>query len=96
MMPWVKAEGRRPQGSISAYEEDLHGLCALHYANPLGWVRGAFPWGRPGPLEPYREPDIWQCEFLEWLGGDRGGPRRTNREGAAAALWRCVSADART
>jgi hypothetical protein len=50
------------------FERELHEFCGEHYANPLAWVRGAFPWGEPGPLEPYQEPDIWQCEFLEWLG----------------------------
>lgn len=69
--PWVKTEyGQHPLIASSQFEQDLHGLCAAHYADPLGWVMGAFPWGRPGPLEPYREPDIWQCEFLEWLGGE--------------------------
>ncbi len=50
------------------FEAELHDFCAEHYANPLGWVRGAFPWREPGPLEAYDEPDIWQCEFFEWLG----------------------------
>jgi hypothetical protein len=49
-------------------EEELHDWCGELYADPLAWVRGAFPWGEPGALEPYLEPDIWQCEFLEWLG----------------------------
>lgn len=50
-------------------EEELHDWCADLYADPLNWVREAFPWGEPNsPLEPYSEPDIWQCEFLEWLG----------------------------
>ncbi len=71
MLPWVKEEGRRAPLTASAqFEADLHGLCAEHYADPLGWVRGAFPWGREGPLVAYQEPDIWQCEFLEWLGGE--------------------------
>jgi hypothetical protein len=69
--PWVKAEGRSlPLSASSGFEADLHGLCAEHYADPLGWVRGAFPWGRVGPLEPYTEPDVWQCEFLAWLGDE--------------------------
>ena len=49
-------------------EAELHDWCGEMYADPLGYVRGAFDWGQPGPLEAYREPDIWQCEFLEWLG----------------------------
>jgi len=52
------------------YEHDLHDFCAEYYDNPLAWVRGAFPWGEDGPLQPYQEPDIWQCEFLAWLGDE--------------------------
>ena len=52
------------------FEAELHEFCADMYANPLGWVRGAFPWGEPGQLEAYAEPDVWQCEFFEWLGGE--------------------------
>jgi hypothetical protein len=50
------------------FEDELHDWCGELYADPLAWVRGAFPWGEPGPLEPYLEPDVWQCEFFEWLG----------------------------
>jgi hypothetical protein len=45
------------------------------YADPLGYVRGAYPWGEPGPLAAYPEPQPEQCAFLEWLGSeirDRG------------------------
>jgi hypothetical protein len=49
-------------------EDELHQWCGELYNDPLAWVRGAFEWGEPGPLEPYTEPDTWQCEFLEWLG----------------------------
>ena len=49
-------------------EGELHDFCAEHYANPLAWVKGAFPWGEPGPLASYDSPDSWQCAFLEWLG----------------------------
>lgn len=47
---------------------ELHDFCAEHYADPLGWVRGAFAWGELGPLVAYQEPAPWQCEFFEWLG----------------------------
>lgn len=50
------------------FDAELHDFCAEYYANPLEWVRGAFSWGEPGPLEAYPEPDLWQCEFFEWLG----------------------------
>lgn len=52
------------------FEAELHDFCSENYDNPLGYVRGAFAWGEPGPLEAYAEPDIWQCEFLSWLGGE--------------------------
>lgn len=50
------------------FDNELHAFAGAHYADPLGFVRRAFPWGRPGPLEAYQEPDVWQCEFFEWLG----------------------------
>lgn len=51
------------------YERELHEFAGAHYADPLGFVRAAFPWGT-GPLEGYREPDTWQCEVLAWLGSE--------------------------
>lgn len=52
-------------------EEELAEAVSEYYADPLGYVRFAFPWGEAGsPLASYREPRIWQCEFLEWLGGE--------------------------
>jgi hypothetical protein len=39
------------------------------YADPLRFVKFAFPWGEPGgPLENYTGPDVWQPEFLADLG----------------------------
>ena len=58
-----------PLPAISpALESEIVDVCAASYADPLGWVRVAYPWGRPGPLQAYREPRRWQCEVLEWLG----------------------------
>lgn len=52
-------------------EAELHEAVAEFYADPLGYVMFAFPWGQPDtPLATYKEPRIWQCEFLEWLGGE--------------------------
>jgi hypothetical protein len=36
--------------------------------DPLGFVRWAWRWGLPGPLERYQGPDTWQEEFLAELG----------------------------
>ena len=51
-------------------ELELHQRVQSYYSDPLGFVLDAFPWAQPGPLEAYAEPDIWQCEFLEWLGDE--------------------------
>ena len=59
-----------PAAASRDFEAELHDFCAEHYADPLNWVRAAFPWGEPGPLAAYAEPDRWQCAFLEWLGGE--------------------------
>lgn len=41
---------------------------AKYYADPLGFVKFAYPWGEPGPLERYAGPDTWQADFLDELG----------------------------
>ena len=39
-------------------------IANFHY-DPLGFVKFVFPWGQPGsPLEPWTEPDEWQCRLL--------------------------------
>ncbi|HZK80272.1 MAG TPA: hypothetical protein VFC46_04375, partial [Humisphaera sp.] len=39
-----------------------------YYDDPLGFVRFAYQWGKPGPLRDYPGPDKWQVEFLTELG----------------------------
>ena len=39
-----------------------------YYADPLGFVMFAYPWGKPGPLEHETGPDEVQKEFLISLG----------------------------
>jgi hypothetical protein len=41
---------------------------AAFYADPLGFVRYAFPWSEPGPLADETGPDDWQCEALTRIG----------------------------
>lgn len=41
---------------------------AQFYADPLGFVLYAFPWGEDGPLKDFTGPDQWQMEFLQDLG----------------------------
>ena len=49
-------------------QEKLWRKAASFRFDPLGFVRWAYPWGKPGPLERYAGPDDWQTEFLEELG----------------------------
>jgi hypothetical protein len=49
-------------------ERELHEAMAAVAGDPLGFVRRAYPWGRPGVLEAYRGPDVWQAELLEEIG----------------------------
>lgn len=41
---------------------------ATTYHDPLKFVKGAYPWGEPGPLQQHSGPDVWQAEFLRRLG----------------------------
>jgi hypothetical protein len=62
---------REVRQAVRHAEMELHDLAAEFYADPLGYVMVAFPWGEEGtPLATYKEPRVWQCEFLEWLGGE--------------------------
>lgn len=47
---------------------ELAGEIAKFYADPLGFVRFAYPWGEPGPLASATGPDEWQTSFLTDLG----------------------------
>lgn len=49
-------------------DEQLSLELAHFYADPLGFVLFAFPWGKPGPLERFSGPDADQCAFLEEIG----------------------------
>ena len=41
---------------------------AQFYADPLGFVQWAYPWGSRGELERFDGPDKWQADFLTDLG----------------------------
>lgn len=59
---------RAPAADI---EPELHALCAEWYADPLGFVLGAYPW----PIQGEPGPNTWQTEELMWIGeavADRG------------------------
>src|SRR5215467_14066735 len=38
------------------------------YADPLGFVMYAYPWGKPGLLEKHFGPDVWQRACLIEIG----------------------------
>lgn len=52
----------------------------LYYADPLGFVLWAYPWGEPGHLENEAGPDEWQTAFLRDLG------REVRKRGFAGAM----------
>jgi hypothetical protein len=49
-------------------ERELAKAVGDYYADPLGFVLFAYPWGKPGALERYNGPDTWQADFLGQLG----------------------------
>lgn len=65
-----------------ATDEDLARFVSRFYADPLGFVLAAYPWGQRPELsvvrlpDEYRErypacehgPDRWACELLDWIG----------------------------
>jgi len=52
----------------AAVDLELADHVAEFYADPLGFVMFAYPWGEPGPLQDYDGPDEWQRQFLVDLG----------------------------
>jgi hypothetical protein len=53
-----------PEQIDIALAEDLKQF----YADPLGFVMWAYPWGQPGPLEKHDGPDQWQKDVLNDIG----------------------------
>ena len=49
-------------------EKELLELIPRFYADPLGFVRAAYPWGSRGMIEALDGPVEWQCEFLRDVG----------------------------
>lgn len=56
------------QSPKTSYEQLLHEAVAEYYADPLGFVLFAWPWGEPGWLKDHSGPDVWQRDFLTTLG----------------------------
>jgi hypothetical protein len=55
---------------LSTEQETLWRKVKSSRADPLGFVRFAFPWGEPGPLANETGPDEVQEEFLASLGNE--------------------------
>ena len=49
-------------------DDEIAGQVAAYYADPLGFVMFAYPWGEPGPLKDYTGPDKWQADVLREIG----------------------------
>jgi hypothetical protein len=66
----------------SEIAKDISGL----YADPLGYVLYAFPWGeKGGPLEHHDGPDQWQKDALESIAEHvRSGTRLSYRDATAS------------
>ena len=56
--------------STAKVDLELADEVARFYADPLGFVMFAYPWGEPGPLKDHEGPDTWQREFLTKLGAE--------------------------
>lgn len=59
--------------SPETIDDQLADAVAEYYADPLGFVLFAFPWGEPGPLADATGPDEWQTEYLRQLGEEVRG-----------------------
>jgi len=49
------------------------------YADPLGFVLFAYPWGEPGTLRDHPGPDLWQRDALVSIGREVAGKRFDGR-----------------
>lgn len=51
-------------------ETELADFIGQFYADPLGFVIAAYPWGEPGPLQDQDGPDAWQRDELQRIGAE--------------------------
>lgn len=79
-----------PAVAAKPYELQLAEAVADYYADPLGFVLFAYPWGEPGPLEQHPGPDTWQREALETIGREVQA-RRFNGHEAVSPVRMAVS-----
>jgi hypothetical protein len=71
---------------VDPIEAELEERAGKYYADPLGFVLYAFPWGEPGELEGEIGPDKWQTAFLEGLGSEI----RANMKSAQPFPWKPI------
>lgn len=57
-----------PAVKYLASDGELASAISDYYADPLGFVMFAWPWGEPGRYQDMAGPDRWQREFLDDLG----------------------------
>jgi len=55
---------------LEAIDTDLAEQVGKYYADPLGFVRFAYPWGERGSLRDCAGPDTWQAEVLKDVGAE--------------------------
>jgi hypothetical protein len=55
---------------VLSVEREIEEFVASCHYDPLRFVRGAYPWGEPGPLVDEPGPDDNQVEFLTALGAE--------------------------
>jgi len=67
--------------NIEDFEKNLKVFCGEHRHNALGFVRGIYPWGKPGTLIDWDGPDEWQAEVLKEVS-------RCSEQGIAAWIAR--------
>src|SRR6187551_306845 len=67
----TKGDDMSSARTVAEIDAELETFISGFYGDPLGYVKVAFPWGKAGTvLERYTGPRVWQCEFLDWLGGE--------------------------
>ena len=84
----VQVRAMSAEAQVSAqYEDELTEQINQFYADPLGFVMFAFPWGeKGGPLEEFPlGPDDWQREQLEYIRQQfEADPETTIRDATAS------------
>jgi len=65
-------------------DTELAEFLGQYAADPLGFVRVAFPWGEPGPLKDKKGPEAWQQKVLAEIRDGLKNPADVIREAVAS------------